>query len=246
MLYKYITKIKINILPNNNNQKTCSMKKNSFMLVVAMLASVSFMSCKELGTSERECLSKETDKISVTKIGKSEVSQGLLSYINNTKPDDIKVGLTRSGNPNEADSIVEEVSEILDVESIYEFHDSGRNLTMQAGVSNLNPNVILGAYFSDIDPSNAIILQVEQLQENKFVIKDKDNNPILEMTTDPNEDIATCTQVYSQKGVYSYLCNGAMAVLGWQVSTILAVPTGGASAVGFVVLWAVISTSYCR
>lgn len=152
--------------------------------------------------------------------------------------------LINNMNSSKSRADVESGDSGIPVKEVVEFYDSEKNLTMQAVETVYNGmDVIVGAYYSE-DEENSQLLMVTETASDLFLIMSEDGEPLLEFMYDTETQKAKCTRVVNGNRVESYLCNGAMAVLGWEVSVMLAVPSGGSS-LAFAVLWGVVTTAYC-
>lgn len=108
-----------------------------------------------------------------------------------------------------------------------EFYDADKNLSMQAVEATYNGlNVVVGAYYTD-DIEDTRILMMAETQPNEFTLMAEDGEPLLEFTYDSSREVAYCSRIISRARLQSFFCHTGMIVLGWEVATILAVPTGG-------------------
>ena len=91
--------------------------------------------------------------------------------------------------------------------------------------------------------SDPKILLMQQVADNEYILCDQNDTPLLKVIQNDND--LEYTLLADQKEVLKYFCNTAMVVLGWEVATILAVPSGGSSLL-FGVLWGTISYIKCK
>ena len=116
---------------------------------------------------------------------------------------------------------------------------------MQAVPGKYQNPIVAGAYYSSIQENvSPIILLMEEQADNIFVMRSEDGEPLMEFVYDNTQQTITCTGIFSREKLNSYLCNGAMAALGWEIAVIMSVPSGGSS-LAFGVLWSVVTVSYC-
>lgn len=90
-----------------------------------------------------------------------------------------------------------------------------------------------------------VVLMMQKTADNDFILYDENDRPMMKVQYDPNNDELFCTPLMEVKELQSVLCGAGMAVLGVEVSAVLAVPTMGSSML-FGVLWSVVSYYACK
>ena len=200
------------------------MKKS---ILFTALISLLFSSCS---TNEEGGPNFENNQVSSVKLPTDSINPILKEFLENLNASRADVTTSPADDP---------------INPVIEFYDSKRNLSMQAVETTYNGlNVIAGAYYID-DIEDTRILMLAETQPNEFTLMAEDGEPILELSYDSNHEIAYCSRIISRARLESYCCGAAMGVLGVEVGMILAIPTGGLSAVGFAILWSMVSTTAC-
>ncbi|MDE6114049.1 MAG: hypothetical protein K2G49_03170 [Muribaculum sp.] len=134
-----------------------------------------------------------------------------------------------------------------DVNSAVQVRNYDKNLQIQMVKAKGDETLVAGAYYQISTPNaSPMILQMCETSKDVFTMYDENGSPLLEMTYNSETNTAVCTKVVSRKQVDDILCNGAMAALGWEVSIILSVPTGGTAGLAFGLLWSVVSYTACN
>lgn len=117
-----------------------------------------------------------------------------------------------------------------------------KDVKMQAVPSKYNENNLISVAYTKNNVS--CIVSIEETGTNEFTLLNENGSKLIKMKYNPETGTATCTEVISKKDLEGFLCNGAMAVLGWEVAVSLSVPSGGSS-LAFGVLWSVVTYVAC-
>lgn len=214
------------------------MKKLIFFgaMSAAVLFTATFVACN----STEEVPVEKKDNVAIN-ISKEEINEDFLAYLEDvTTPVYSRAYSSAVAGGKSLSNIKWDTNKALQVK------DYGKNLEMQFVPAVGEIQHVAGAYYQISKPnSSPMILQMKETSKDIFMMLDENGSPLLEMTYNPITNTAVCTKVVSKKDVEGILCGGAMAVLGWEVGVILAVPSGGAS-LAFSVLWSVVSYTACE
>ena len=202
--------------------------KNFFQIFCVAYLLMFLSSC----TDEAKDLSVTEESEVPTKVQISELDDNFLSYL--VDGFDNVMSLNDNGITKNAK---------WDINKANQIYSSEKEIVMQVVPSLESDKLIASATINQKDSVSNILL-MQEINDGVFQLMDDEMNPILEMTYNSATGKATCSRVNSKSRAYAYICNGAMAVLGWEVSVAMIVPSGGSS-LAFAVLWAVVSTAYC-
>lgn len=212
-------------------------------LIGFVLSSILFFSCvltsctstdtatlSEMGTSNLKLLAGKQSAL-------PEDFTAFLSSFPSSRSNVILSPDTTKRSPIPSDSTV------WDFENIMVVHDENTGLNMQAVSLKNSANLTCGVFYLD-DEVNSEIFMVQETARNNYSLYDDSGNQLLEFKYSPATQILTCMTSVCGPRVRAVLCGVAMETLGWEISYLFIVPSGGSS-LGFGVLWSIVSSCYC-
>ena len=215
------------------------------VFAVAILATTMLWSCTSDEPTAAAPAETEESTVTVKHLNSlSEVNNDFAAFLTNTQnPSSIE---TKSQYMSK-DSLLShqkynyqwDTSKLTEVRSL-----DGLKMQATQTVTN-NPNIIACSYWVEnkeysTDPTTLLF---EETQENNFTLSNEDSEPVMLVKYNPGDNTISCMVV--SKEAYSIFCGIGMATLGWEVATVLAVPSGGSS-LAFGVLWSVVTHYACK
>ncbi len=217
------------------------------------LLSILFTSCVFLififacnsGSSNFNLEELETQKVRYKQIEASDINIDFLEFLNSKSYSRSDTNISDIIDSIGRDSSTGNIS--WDLASACEYIDNSTGMIAQMVKSDSGKTTAC-AYYSIYEKSNVApkIIVMEDNGDNNYTICNSNNTPLFSVNYNPENNIITATDTYSvnNKQLIAIACNGAMAVLGWEIAWALSVPSGGSS-LAFGVLWSVASTIYC-
>lgn len=130
-----------------------------------------------------------------------------------------------------------------DMDAAVEYTDIDGGIQAQMIPSKDNAKYVICTYHIDkTDITDTIILQNNL--DGTYFLKTPDFIPISKLKYYNSTSIVECIEVLDGASIKTHVCTGLMTVLGYEVSIILAVPSGGTSLV-FGILWGVVTNEVC-
>lgn len=173
------------------------------------------------------------DETIIRNISSDEMYPELFSHVTSTKFDPGK-----SIKRNYGYKTIE-----WDIDAAVEYTDMDGGVRAQMVPSKDNSNYVMCTYHIEkSDITNTVLLQNNL--DGTYLLKTPDFIPISKLKYHDSISTIECIEVLDGASIKTHVCTGLMAVLGYEVSIILAVPSGGTSLV-FGILWGVVTNEVC-